>query len=376
MSDNKIKKVVHIFNELKFSGAEIMYAQAGNIFHKNGFELVAVSTAEKVGDFSETLSKNHYQIEHLPVPKLKFSNLLRFIKYYFNFYFYLKKEKISVLHIHKSRHYWFFALCAFFARIRCVRTVHNVFKNRKITWIKAYLERLTARKVLGLSFQSIGQSVCENELIYYKNPTTKINNWFDSSKVFPANSANEKLLLRKGLGISETDFVIITVGGCSKIKNHCDVIKAIHSLQGQINCTYLHLGCGEKEDEEKLLAKELGLSEQIKFVGNTQEVRKYLIASDVYIMPSSQEGLSIAAIEAMACGLPSILYNVPGLKDMIHNDDNGLLIPPNLDALCEAILTMKNNDELRNSHSIHAVKFVNQNFEIEKNVKKIIELYN
>jgi glycosyltransferase involved in cell wall biosynthesis len=136
------------------------------------------------------------------------------------------------------------------------------------------------------------------------------------------------------------------------------------------------LGCGEKEDEEKLLAEKLGLSEQIQFVGNTQEVRNYLIASDVYLMPSLFEGLGNAAVEAMACGLPSILYDVPGLKDLIHENDNGLLITPKLDALCEAILTMKNNDELRNSHSIHAVKFVNQNFEIEKNVKKIIELYN
>ena len=375
MSDNKIKKVAHIFNELKFSGAEIMYAQAGEIFHANGLELIAISTADAEGDFAEVLAENHYKIEHYPIPKSKVGNLLQFIKYYFNFYLYLKKEKVTVLHIHKSTHYWFFALCACFARIRCVRTVHNVFKNRKVTWIKAYLERLTARRILGLSFQSIGQSVSDNELMYYKNPTTKINNWFDSRKFFPVNSKNEKLMLRKNLGISETDFVIITVGGCSKIKKHSAVIKAIHSLQGKINCTYLHLGCCETEDEEKNLVKELGLSEQVKFVGNTQEVRKYLIASDIYVMPSLFEGLSIAAVEAMACGLPSILYDVPGLRDLIYNDDNGLLIPPKLDELCGAILTMKNNQELRNSCSINAVKFVNDNFAIEKNVNEIIEFY-
>src|SRR6202000_592162 len=109
------------------------------------------------------------------------------------------------------------------------------------------------------------------------------------------------------------------------------------------NCFYLHLGSGKTEMEEKQLADSLQLTGSVSFAGNKLNVREYIVASDVFVMPSRCEGLSIASIEAMACGIPGILYNSPGLVDMIKNDDNGFLVEPDPANIAGKIIVFMDN---------------------------------
>lgn len=367
-------RVVHIFNEINFSGAEVMYAQAAPLFQDRGFELIAVSTGMNVGNYVEQFQKVHYKIFHKPLI-LRIGTVPQFILYFVSFYRFLKKEQIKVLHIHRSSHYWFFALCGHLAGTRSIRTVHSVFKNRKITWFKAYLERLTARKIFRLTFHTIGESVYKNELNYYRNRSVRINNWFDPSKFFPAEDDAEKLHARQQLGINESEFVIISTGSCSALKNHSDIIRALAVALNHFDCTYLHVGTGKLEGDERILACALGVQNKIHFVGNTEEVRQYLIASDVYVMTSKYEGLSIAAIEAMACKLPSVLYDVLGLKDLINNADNGLLITPSYEDLVNALVVLEGDSVLRKRMGENACRFANSYFNLRDGVNQIVELY-
>ncbi|WNC71183.1 glycosyltransferase family 4 protein [Thalassotalea psychrophila] len=375
MEELRSKKIIHIFNELKFSGAEMMYAQAGRFFENKGYKLVAISTAKDVGEFAPNLKKNNYSIKHFPLKCLKLNNVLQFVLYFYNFYKYLKKENASVLHIHKSKHFWFFSLCGFLAGYRVIRTVHSVFKNRKVTWLKAVLERYSARKLFGLTFQSIGQSVFENERDYYKNSTVKVNNWFDESKFYPLTDNSEKNKIRAELNIPIDCFVVVSVGGCCDMKNHHHIIKALANLPNSIDIFYLHLGRGETECKEKELTFKCGLESKVRFVGNTTSVRKYLVASDLYLMPSDFEGLGNSALEAMACGLPSILYNVVGLRDLIEDDDLGLLINPNIEGLINSIIKLYKSPTLREEMKIKAITKANKEYSLEHGVESILDLY-
>ena len=121
-------------------------------------------------------------------------------------------------------------------------------------------------------------------------------------------------MLRHQLGIPKDKYVIISTGGCSAIKNHHDILQAITLLPNSENILYLHLGSGKTEKEEIELVKSLDIADKVHFLGNKDNVRDYLITSDLYLMPSLFEGLAIAALEAMACGIPSILYDVNGLS--------------------------------------------------------------
>lgn len=362
-------RVLHVFNEIKYSGAEIMYANAAPYFQQEGIQMFALATGRVIGDFELEFVKNNIKIIHKP-----FSSILSFGSYIKEIRSLIRKNKIEIIHIHRSDVKWLFALIAKLEGVKCVYTVHNVFKHRKLTWIKGYLERYTARKWFGLQFQTIGQSVYDNELNYYKTPSVRINNWFDSNRFYPAVSTKEKSNCRVELGISNSTYILISTGGCSWVKNHHDILKAIPLLKEK-DIMYLHLGCGKTETEEKDLVRELNIEDKVRFLGNQNNVRDYLVVSDIYLMPSRFEGLSIASIEAMATGVSSVLYDSPGLRDLIKDNDNGLLIEHDHVKLAESIDWMIENNEKAKLLAKNAVKFVNKEFDIQKNVKNIIELY-
>ncbi|MDV7140202.1 glycosyltransferase family 4 protein [Maribacter sp. TH_r10] len=367
-------RVLHIFNELKFSGAEIMYANAASLFQKKGVEMLVLSTGEQIGDFLPQFEAENIEVHYRKL-SINEANPLRLMSYFQKVYLFVKTNNIEVIHIHRSKHFWFFSLVGFLSGTRTIRTVHNNFKHRKLTWIKGFLERYTATKFFNVKFQTIGRSVYENELHYYKNNSYIVNNWYDSTKFYPLLNLEEKFKIRESLGIAKNQFVIISSGGCSYVKNHHDIIKALAIVDKKIDCVYLHLGQGLTENEEKDLAKQLGVYGKIKFLGNKQNVRDYLIASDVYLMPSQFEGLSIAAIEAMASGLPSVLYNSPGLRDLIDKDDNGLLINPDYKELASSLLQLYYEPNMRLEMGNRAEVFVKNNFSVRKGVDGIMDLY-
>ena len=180
----------------------------------------------------------------------------------------------------------------------------------------------------------------------YGNKTTKLYNWYGSNRFFPAK-LYEKHELRKELDIPDDTLVLISIGGCSDIKRHHHIIRAIpHIVSQQPNVLYLHLGSGDIEEEEKNLADKLGVGKYVRFCSNQQDVRKYLVASDIYLMPSKFEGISITTIEAMACNIPAILYDVPGLRDFNKKGENSILIPSDYKLLAEKTLYLHKHPEV------------------------------
>jgi glycosyltransferase involved in cell wall biosynthesis len=76
-------------------------------------------------------------------------------------------------------------------------------------------------------------------------------------------------------------------------------------------------------------AERAGVADRLRFIGVTHDVQGYLRAADMYVLPSRREGLPVALLEAMACGLPCVASRLPGSTDaIIDHDRNGLLTPP------------------------------------------------
>ena len=219
-------RVLHIFNEINFSGAEIMYADAAPVFQQHGFDLFAISTGSNFGNFTSQFEKAGIKIFHRPF-NVKSLNPFYIYSYFKDFIAFITANDINVIHIHRSNVFWFFSGCGYITGKKTIMTLHNVFKAGKYTWLKHYLTRYTARKLFNLTFQSIGKSVYLNELNYFKNSTVLVNNWYNDVKFFPATNSTEKSVLRKQYKISESAFVIISIGRCTEIKNHTDILKAL-----------------------------------------------------------------------------------------------------------------------------------------------------
>lgn len=366
-------KIIHILHELKYSGAEIMYVDAASLFQKKGCELTVVATANNLGEYAIQFQKAGYSVLHLPYPVKPFS--FRKIKYGYSFLKLLKTEKYEVIHNHSSATYWLMALCAWLAQIKSVYTFHSIFETHWYSKPLHKLQRYTAKHWFGCRFQAISDSVHDNELNVFNNKTTKIYNWFGNKRFYPALEV-EKQELRRELKIPHDSLVFITVGGCSEIKRHTDIVRALPLLINKLpNCIYLHLGEGQEEESEKELAKQLGVFDCIRFCGNHQDVRKYLVVSDFYLMTSKHEGISITTVEAMVCKIPAILYDVPGLRDFNRDTENSLLIAEDYNVLFESILTLYNNPTKSKELIENAYQFVITNFDIKKNVDLIYMLY-
>jgi glycosyltransferase involved in cell wall biosynthesis len=109
---------------------------------------------------------------------------------------------------------------------------------------------------------------------------------------------------------------------------------------------YLHVGAGPESAAEAVLAAELGVLERIVFVGAMDSPRAALIAGDAFAMPSEYEGLGIAALEAAVCGLPLVVYDSPGLREVVERGGCGLLAR-DVQSLADALGRLEDDDELR-----------------------------
>lgn len=120
--------------------------------------------------------------------------------------------------------------------------------------------------------------------------------------------------MREQLGLRPDDFVIISVGELNENKNHQVIIRAMAELSNpQIH--YALCGKGEKQNDLRAFSVDLGLGDKVHILGFRQDVNEVLVVADLFCFPSKREGLGLAAVEAMAAGLPLVTSNVHGIND-------------------------------------------------------------
>lgn len=152
---------------------------------------------------------------------------------------------------------------------------------------------------------------------------------------------------RRQLNINMDDILILSVGELQNRKNHRVIIEAL----GQINnpkLKYIVCGRGELLEEYKELCHKLKIEDNVQFLGHRYDIDEILAVSDIFAHPSQREGLGIAAIEAMASGLPLITSNVQGIKDYVKDGINGYSFEPyDVEGYKRAIEVLSNDKEQR-----------------------------
>lgn len=140
-------------------------------------------------------------------------------------------------------------------------------------------------------------------------------------KVSEAEHKNKK---REELEIGTDKIVLLSVGELNRGKNHGVIIESLKLLEDK-NIFYCICGAGEKEKELKNLANRLGVGKQVKFLGYRKDVDEIYKMADIFVFPSFREGLPVSLMEAMASGLPCIVSNIRGNRDLIKDGVNGYL---------------------------------------------------
>lgn len=130
----------------------------------------------------------------------------------------------------------------------------------------------------------------------------------------------DKEALCKELDIPTDSILLLSVGELNENKNHKVIIQSLPELPSNVH--YLICGVGFLKESYEQLARELNVTDKLHLLGYRTDVIKVMKSCDVFIFPSKREGLSVALMEAMACGIPCIASKIRGNEDLIKRDDN------------------------------------------------------
>jgi glycosyltransferase involved in cell wall biosynthesis len=184
------------------------------------------------------------------------------------------------------------------------------------------------------------------------------------TKLFTLSTAQTRSAMRKQLGLSERDTVLITTSRLVTKNRIGDIIESLEYLRDDTKLVII--GEGTLEPKLKKMAKDFGFEERVKFVGHVpyEEVPKYLHAADIFVRPSLTEGFGNSFIEAMSAGLPVIATPVGGIVDFLEDEKTGLFAQVRD---CESVATqvrkLIKDRELRETLINNAKKMVSERYE-------------
>jgi glycosyltransferase involved in cell wall biosynthesis len=135
------------------------------------------------------------------------------------------------------------------------------------------------------------------------------------------------------------------------------------------------VGDGPERAPSEHLARELGVFDDIRFLGKQQPIEEILSIADVFVMPSGSETFGLAALEAMSCGVPVVATNIGGLPELIEDGTSGYLCPLNdVDAFTDRIRSILANESTLTTMSA-AARLRAEHFDSERVIPVYEEYY-
>lgn len=219
---------------------------------------------------------------------------------------------------------------------------HPSLPHPAARWFQRYVK---------LTCKACDEVICQSELgrrdllsLFAVEPgkVTVVPNWIDTTKFYPASSPRPQ------------DSVVIElayVGWLDPVKGLDYLIDAM-GLLAQTRTDFRLTLYGGGISHEPLTARvdELGVAQRIHFAGwiPADEVRDALVASDIFVFPSLQEGMPNSLLQAMACGLPVIATHITSIPELVEPGRNGILVPPkDAAAIAAALGELMDNPALR-----------------------------
>ena len=169
--------------------------------------------------------------------------------------------------------------------------------------------------------------------------------------------------------------IITHISNFRKVKRIEDVVKIFYNIQKEVPSKLMMVGDGPEKQKAEYLCQTLGILDKVIFFGNSSEIDKILCYSDLFLLPSETESFGLAALEAMACGVPVISSNSGGLPEVNSNGFSGYLstVGDVADMSSNSIAILKDEEKL-NQFKKNA-KEVALRFEIHKILPQYEALY-
>ena len=180
---------------------------------------------------------------------------------------------------------------------------------------------------------------------------------------------------QRSMMATETQKIITHISNFRKVKRIPDVIKVFYEIQKTIPSKLMMVGDGPEKAPAERLCEELGISDKVIFFGNSHEIDKILCFSDLFLLPSETESFGLAALEAMASGVPVISSNTGGLPEVNKDGFSGYLADVgDVQDMAKKALSILSDDDKLFEFKSNALK-VAQEFDIQNIVPMYENLY-
>jgi len=340
--------VLHLHSSSGLYGAESVILNLGKSLDVHGYHpIIGSLEVDKslLSSFARAAIESNLDTE-LIITRVKFSPIA-----IFKIAKLIRKRNVQIIHSHTFKT----TILGFFAsrltRIPLVETNHLFppmpLSDKKLQLyakIDAFFLRY-ADKTIAVSHK-IKTSLADSGV-----PESKISvieNGIDVEKC-RAVRLEERVLARKALGLEVGSFVIGGVGRLTEQKGFeylLEAAKAVLTIRKDV--VFIIAGDGPLRGKLYKHMDKLKLDGNVNFLGFRKDILRILAAMDIFVMPSIDEGLPIAMLEAMAVGLPVIVTSVGEIPRVIENKQNGILIEPkNSEMLANKIIYLMENYKIR-----------------------------
>ncbi|MGB0131235.1 N-acetyl-alpha-D-glucosaminyl L-malate synthase BshA [Chlorobium sp.] len=343
-----------------YGGSGAIAAELGKALAGRGHIVHFFSQAApfRLGTFSKNIFYHeveamHYPLFECPFYSLALASKIAAVAFY---------EKLDVVHAHYAIPH---ALSAMLARqmledkcaeVRCFRLA-TTLHGTDITVVGADpgmqdVVRLAINKSDGVTAVSGYLQDETRRMFSPKKEISVIPNFVDTALF----TRSPDPVLRGQLGLG-SERIVIHISNFRPVKCIGDIVKVFAAITEHIDATMLFVGDGPERSSAEIRVRELGIADRVRFLGKIDDIVPLLSLADLMLMPSNAESFGLAALEAMACGVPVVATDAGGFPEFIESGVHGYLLPPgDIGAMTEKSLTLLQDETLHQAVSAACVR--------------------
>lgn len=384
MTDREPRRILHLIESWSHGGAEsILISLASRLDQSRYRSLVCLLHKGWVHDQLQnkgvpTIILRQQHVERrlsLQEPQQKSVKFLQRIDFHFvtSLRKIIKEHKISLIHSHEFTMNCYGALVSLITGVPIITTVHG--KN----YYGDKLRRRLAYRFVGNISRMVVVSKSLKQFVVQKigvspKKVSVIYNGLDAAP-FIDPSASEALKMT--MNINAKAPIIGTVGNLYEVKGHIYFLRAAaRVLKRYPFSLFLIIGRGPLLNKLQEEVSRLGITDSVKFLGFREDIFDLLSIFDVFVLPSLEEGFSIALVEAMLMGKPVVATRCGGPEEIMIDGLHGYLVQPrNEEALSEKVLDLLKSGTIATSLALAGQKWAQEKFSSEKMIRSYEALY-
>ncbi|KIL44180.1 N-acetyl-alpha-D-glucosaminyl L-malate synthase BshA [Jeotgalibacillus soli] len=355
-------------------GSGVVATELGKLLAENGHEIHFITSSVPFrlnkmysNIYFHQVEVNHYSVFQFPPYDIALASKMAEV---------IKREKLDILHVHYAIPH---AVCAIIGKqmakssVGIVTTLHGT----DIT-VLGYDPSLTDAIKFGIEqsdrVTTVSHALAKqtHELIAPDKSLDVIHNFIDE-RVYKKNPSTR---LKEEYGIEKNTKVMIHVSNFRAVKKVQDVVEAFAKVRKQMKVKLLLVGDGPEMSTICKQVRELGIDDDVKFLGKQDNLEELYSISDLKLLLSEKESFGLVALEAMACGVPCIGTNVGGIPEVIEDEKNGYICEVgDVQTIAKKAYELLTDDELYEKMSSHALWTVQNRFRSSEIVKQYEKLY-